>query len=197
MSNLIEQGETEMDSIINLELIIPILDILDDDEKTDYEISLDSKEKNPKIPPICQPSAIWQHYEKIFENNILVNIKCNYCNQKYSSKTSTSTLNDHWNRKHSKIQPGGIGSIETAFQNQIHVKSKEEERLENLDNFTNWIIGDCQPFRIVEGLFFKKFIAGLNSGFQVPSQQFLRKKVDNKFEQYKSIIVKIFQVSCY
>jgi hypothetical protein len=80
MSNLIEQGETEMDPIINLELIIPILNILDDDEKTDYEISLDLKKKNPKIPLIRQPSAVWQHYKKIFENNILVNIKCSYCN---------------------------------------------------------------------------------------------------------------------
>jgi hypothetical protein len=59
------------------------------------------------------------------------------------------------------------------------------------------IIGDYQPFRVVESLLFKKFIAGLNSGFQVPLQQFLHKKVDNKFEQYKNIIVKIFQVSCY
>jgi hypothetical protein len=51
-------------NLINLELIIPILDILDDDEKTDYKILLDSKEKNPKIPSIRQLSAVWQQYEK-------------------------------------------------------------------------------------------------------------------------------------
>ena len=170
-NNILGQNETEMDPIINLDPIVPIFD---DERRTDDEISLNSENKSKKnLLPIRQASVVWQHYEKIFDDkSILINIKCNYCNQKYSSKSSTTTLNDHWNKKHSKIQPGEVGSIEAAFNNsqhQIHVKLQEEECSDILNNLVNWVITDCQPFRVVDCLSFKEFIASLNSGFQVPS----------------------------
>ncbi len=62
--------------------------------------------------------------------------------------------------------------IEAAFNNsqhQIHVKLQEEECSDILNNLVNWVITDCQPFRVVDCLSFKEFIASLNSGFQVPS----------------------------
>ena len=96
--------------------------------------------------------------------------KCNYCDQKYSSKCSTSTLNDHWKKKHLKIQSERIGSIEAAFNNaQLQTKLQDKDHLNILDKLINWIIVDCQPFKVVDSIPFKEFIASFNSGFHVPS----------------------------
>ena len=154
---------------------------------------LDPSEINRKIPPIRVPSLVWQHFEKILDDNgVHLNTKCNYCNQKYSAKCSTTTLNDHWKSKHSNIQPGGIGSIEIAFNNsKKKAKSQGEDSLSKL---INWIIVECQPFRVVDSDLFKDFINSLNSGFQVPARQTVRKKIDDKYTSYKNNIIKMFQV---
>lgn len=184
-------------------LLEPIVLINDDDcgrEKTDEEVSLHSlvDKTSKNVPPTRPPSNVWNHCEKIFDvNGNFIYIKCNYCDQKYSSKSSTTTLNDHWKKKHLKVQPGGVGSIEAAFSNSqtTHAKLQGEEYSDILDNLVNWVIADCQPFRVVDGSYFRKFIIGLNPRFQIPSRQTLRKKIDDKYKQYKKNIIKIFQVN--
>lgn len=59
------------------------------------------------------------------------------------------------------------------------------------------MIADCQPFRVVDNLHFKKFITSLNPRFQIPSRQTLRKKIGEKYGQYKKDIIKLFQVSLF
>ncbi|CAJ0841943.1 12170_t:CDS:2 [Entrophospora sp. SA101] len=60
---------------------------------TGKEISGIVKKKN--IPP----SNTWKHFEKIFDNNgIHLHSICNYCNQKYAAKCSTTTLTEHWKK---------------------------------------------------------------------------------------------------
>jgi hypothetical protein len=170
-------------------------------EKTDEEISLHSLEKKLKnIPPTRAPSTVWQHFEKIFDDNgNRVSIKCNYCDQKYSPKSSTTTLHEHWERRHSKVQPGGAGSIEAAFTKAkaqtTYAKLQEEEYLDVLNNLMNWVIADCQSFRVVDNSHFKEFVTSLNPKFQIPSRQTLCKKIDDKYEQYKKNIIKMFQVT--
>lgn len=193
MSTLIGHDETEMDPIVNLELTIPIID--DDDKKTDYEISLSSeKKKSANLPPVRTPSTVWQHYEKVDDNGVHVYTKCKYCDKRYSKNCSTTTLNDHWKRKHLKIQPGGVGSIEAAFNNASNTQSQAEDHADILDKLVNWVIDDCQPFKVVDGVLFREFIASLNSKFRVPSRQTLRNKIDNKYTHYKNNIIKLFQV---
>ena len=51
-----------------------------------------------------------------------------------------------------------------------------------LNNLIDWIITDCQLFKIVDGTSFKKLITSFNSGFQVSSRQTIQKKIDNKYE---------------
>jgi hypothetical protein len=185
-----------------LEPIVQIINDDDDDDytqrKTDEEISLQSLEKKLSMPPTRAPSTVWQHFERILDDNgNRIGIKCNYCDQKYSSKSSTTTLNDHWEKKHSKVQPGGVGSIEAAFSKAktTYAKLQDEEYLDILDDLVNWVITDCQSFRVVDNLNFRKFITKLNPKFQIPSRQTLRKKIDNNFEKYKKDIIKIFQVN--
>ena len=171
-NNILGQNETEMDPIINLDPI----PIFDDERRTDNEISLNSENKSKKnLPPIRQASVVWQYYEKMFDDKgTLINIKCNYYNQQYSSKSSTTTLNDHWKKKHSKVQPGGVGSIEAAFNNsqthQTHAKLQGEEYSDILNNLVDWMIADCQLFRVVDNSYFKEFITSLNPRFQIPSR---------------------------
>ncbi|CAB5213586.1 unnamed protein product [Rhizophagus irregularis] len=192
MSTLIGHDETEMDPIVNLELTIPIID--DDDKKTDYEISLSSeKKKSANLPPVRTPSTVWQHYEKVDDNGVHVYTKCKYCDKRYSKNCSTTTLNDHWKKKHLKIQPGGVGSIEAAFNNASNTQSQAEDHADILDKLVNWVIDDCQPFKVVDGVLFREFIASLNSKFRVPSRQTLRNKIDNKYTHYKNNIIKLFQ----
>ncbi|CAG8756358.1 5502_t:CDS:2, partial [Rhizophagus irregularis] len=197
--------ENERDLTIGDCILEPIVQIINDDdymqemqeERTDEEVSLHSLEKKLKnIPPTRAPSTVWQHFEKICdENGNRISIKCNYCNQSYSSKSSTTTLNDHWEKKHSKVQPGGAGSIEVAFSRAqtTYAKLQGEEYLDILNNLVNWVIADCQPFRVVDNLHFKKFITSLNPRFQIPSRQTLRKKIGEKYGQYKKDIIKLFQ----
>lgn len=175
---------------------IPELD--DTQEKTDEEVSLNSEKKSKNLSPTRLPSFVWQYYQKVFDNKgVLIHIKCIHCEQKYGAKTSTGTLKDHFNKKHSKVQPGGVGSIEAAFNNssQIHTKSKGDQHLDILNDIIDWVIIECQPFRIVDGPSFKKMIASLNPEFQAPSRQTLRKKIDIKYEQTKKIIINILQVN--
>ena len=101
--------ENEQDFTLGDHVLEPIVRIFVDDdnnthERTDEEISLHSEKKSKNVPSTCLPSTVWQHYEKIFDGNgNCVNIKCNYCDQKYSSKSFTTTLNDYWKKKHSKV----------------------------------------------------------------------------------------------
>ena len=169
-------------------------DDVQEEKRTDEEMSLDSEIK--KVPPIRLPSAVWQHFEKIFDDNgVHMQTKCNYCNQKYSTKCSTTTLNDHWKSKHSKIQPGGTGSIEMAFNNSQ--KLKGEDYLDSLSKLVDWVIMECQSFRVVDSSSFREFIKSLNPGFQVPSRQTLRNKIDDKYTTYKNQIIKMFQVKMF
>ena len=196
--------ENEQDFTLGDHVLEPIVRIFVDDdnnthERTDEEISLHSEKKSKNVPPTRLPSTVWQYYEKIFDDNgNCVNIKCNYCDQKYSSKSSTTTLNDHWKKKHSKVQPGGVGSIEAAFNNsqthQTHAKLQGEEYSDILNNLVDWVIADCQPFRVVDSSYFKEFITSLNPRFQIPSRQTLCKKIGDKYEQYKKNIIKKLQV---
>lgn len=195
MSNPINQNETEMDPIIHIEPVIPIINI-DDDRKTDCEISLSSeKKKSTNLPPVRTPSTVWQHYEKVNDNGVHVRSKCKYCNKEYSKNCSTTTLNDHWKKKHQKIQPGGVGSIEAAFNNAGNSQLQTEDHADTLDKLVDWVIDDCQPFRVVDGALFREFIANLNPRFRVPSRQTLRNKIDNKYANYKNNIIKLFQVN--
>ena len=171
------------------------------EKKTDEEMSFNSLETKRKTLPIRAPSAVWQHFEKIFDNGgIHLQSQCNYCSQIYSAKCSTTTLNDHWKAKHSKIQPGGIGSIEMAFSNiqqQQIVKLRGEEHVNLLNKLINWIIIDCQPFSVVDSYPFQEFINDLNPRFKVPSRQTLRNKIDDKYTNYKNNIIKMFQVKFF
>jgi len=162
---------------------IEINDEINDDDneqegKTDEEVSLNSSEKKKiNLPPARAPSVVWQHYERIYDNEgVHINTKCNYCNQSYSAKSSTTTLNDHWEKKHSKAQPGRAGSIEVAFSKAqtTYAKLQGEEYLDILNNLVNWVIADCQPFRVIDNLHFKKFITSLN-----PRLLFVKKLMKN------------------
>lgn len=207
MSNNLEENnndENERDSTMGDYVLEPIVLInVDDDEyiqkeKTDEEISLHSLEKKLNIPPTRVPSTVWQHFEKIVDDNgNRISIKCNYCNLQYSPKSSTTTLNDHWEKKHSKVQPEGKGSIEAAFSKAqtTYTKLQGEEYLDILNNLINWVIADCQPFRVVDNIHFKEFITSLNPRFQIPSRQTLRKKIGDKYKQYKKDVIKLLQVN--
>ena len=70
-------------------------------------MSLISLEKSKNLPPTRSPSSVWEHYEKIFDDkDIFIHIACKYCNQKYSLKSSTTTLKDYWKKKHYKNVSG-------------------------------------------------------------------------------------------
>src|SRR5947207_9206627 len=152
----------EIDSICETEKDKVPEDDVQEEKKTDEEMSLDSSEIKRKGTPVRAPSFVWQHFEKIFDNNGgHLKSKCNYCNQIYTAKCSTTTLSDHWKSKHSKIQPGGTGSIEMAFNNfqqQKVAKSQGNDYLDPLGKLVNWVIVECQPFRVVDSYSFREFI---------------------------------------
>src|ERR1044072_3748521 len=112
-------------------------DVQEEKRTADEEMSLDSEIKGKAVVPLRAPSAAWQHFEKIFNNNgAYIETRCNYCNQKYSAKCSTTTLNDHWKSKHSKIQPKGTGSVKMAFNNSQNLKGKGY--VDSLSKLVDW-----------------------------------------------------------
>ena len=134
MSNLEGSYGTELEPII-------LLHELEDTQKTDEEVSLNSEKKLKNLPPTRTPS------------------------------------------------------LEAAFNNsQIRTKLQGENHEVILDNLVDWVIMECQAFRVVDSSSFKELIASLNPEFQVPSRQTLRKKIVNKYEQNKKVIIKLIQV---
>ena len=198
--NLVEiEDEMEYPVIILEENPVIIIEENPVIEENIHECDKDvhSLEKEGKKPPVRPPSAVWQHYEKIFdEEGIHTHTKCNYCNQKYSTKCSTTTLNDHFKKNHKIIKPQKKGSIEVAFANSQLPKYnlRGQEHLELSNKLINWIIVKCLPFRTVESLSFCEFIKTLNPNFQVPSRRTLRSKITDKYIKYKNNIIKMFQV---
>jgi len=127
------------------------------EKRTDEEVSLGSSEKkSTNLPPIRAASTVWQYYERIFnDEGVHVHSKCKYCDQKYSAKCSTTTLNDHWKKRHLKIRPGEIGSIEAAFKNaasnsKSQAKLQVDDYLSILDKLVDLVIVECLLFRIVD-----------------------------------------------
>ena len=89
---------------------------------------MSSEKKSKNLPSTCIPSVVWQHYEKVTDDkNVVIHVKCNFCDQKYGAKTFTGILNDHFKKKHFKIQPEGAGSIEVAFNNSQLIQNCKEK----------------------------------------------------------------------
>ena len=90
------------------------------------------------IPPTKTQSVVWEHFDKIYnEEGKHIQTKCKYCSQNYSKTSSTSTLKKHWSKYHEKIQPGGIGSLEALFGFSI---SKPKLRNEDYVNIMEKLI---------------------------------------------------------
>ena len=70
-----------------------------------------------------------------------------------------------------------------------------EEYSELFNKLMKWVIRDGQSFRVVDNPEFRDFLTDLNPRFQIPSRQTIRNKIDDRYEQYKKNIIKIFQVN--
>ena len=87
-------------------------------------------------------SDVWGYFEKVKNNNIVTSVKCQYCEAKYGTITSTTSLRRHLMSVHASIYMANHlpkqNSHTYAEQHYITIQ------------LAQWITVDLQSFNIVE-----------------------------------------------
>ena len=133
------------------------------------EITKKRKEMDPR-------SLAWQHFEKVFENGVLVKAKCLHCKQYYAANTTrngTSGLKQHLNYRCKVYKPPtvapGIQKLLNIQNNNLETWKFEQEVCRRA--LVEMIILDELPFSFVEKEGFKKFMSKFQLLFHIPSRR--------------------------
>ena len=164
--------------------------------------SSSNNKQNVRKAPRNQ-SGIWEHCEKILhsETKKLKQIKCNYC-QKVYEWGSFTTFKSHLSKTHDIIvvitdnQDEGTSSNENNESETNNINSSASNQSDSILNSYNsntsskstfsrnkiavmsrtlplFIITACLPFRIVENVYFIKFVHLLCPSYVVPDRRTL------------------------
>lgn len=133
------------------------------------EITKKRKEMDPR-------SLVWQHFEKVFENGVLVKAKCLHCKQYYAANTTrngTSGLKQHLTYRCKVYKPPtvapGIQKLLNIQNNNLETWKFEQEVCRRA--LVEMIILDELPFSFVEKEGFKKFMSKVQPLFHIPSRR--------------------------
>lgn len=121
-------------------------------------------------------SLVWQHFEKVFENGVLVKAKCLHCKQYYDANTTrngTSGLKQHLTYRCKVYKPPtvapGIQKLLNIQNNNLETWKFEQEVCRRA--LVEMIILDELPFSFVEKEGFKKFMSKVQPLFHIPSRR--------------------------
>ncbi|RMZ96479.1 hypothetical protein BpHYR1_002579 [Brachionus plicatilis] len=95
--------------------------------------------------------------------------KC-FCNQKFSNKTSSSSLKYHLKNCH------GLTFDDSKSSSKIFKPNVDEKLIE-------WIIDDLQPFSVVEGKKFIELVEMLDSSYKIHCLSKIEYSIDDLFEK--------------
>jgi hypothetical protein len=129
-------------------------------------------------------SPMWLHFEKVGDGKVV----CNYCSGEFKYSKNTSNMKDHVKRKHpEKLQIPSTSNVDINFDKSLdtenpnsaiefyNVNSTRKKMLDLL--YTQMIARDMEPLRLCEREGFKKFIAALDSKYQLPSRYTISTKL--------------------
>ena len=129
--------------------------------------------KKKEMDPI---SPVWQHFEKVFENGVLVKAKCLHCKQYYATNTTTngtSGLKQHLTYRCKVYKPptvaSGIKKLLNIQSNNLETLKFEQEICRRA--LVEMIILDELPFSFVEKEGFNKFMSKVQPLFYIPSRR--------------------------
>ncbi|RUS18791.1 LOW QUALITY PROTEIN: hypothetical protein BC937DRAFT_88332 [Endogone sp. FLAS-F59071] len=125
-------------------------------------------------------SIVWQY---ITQNPDKFSV-CNYCNQKFSTKSTTTTLKCHLTIHHSE------NLIPEANTPAAPVLFSQEHATKHL---IKWIVCDLQPFTTMERLEFQELLSYLNLQYCIPSADHIKKLIMTQMKENKATINSILQ----
>uniref|UniRef100_A0A0V0H978 Putative ovule protein n=1 Tax=Solanum chacoense TaxID=4108 RepID=A0A0V0H978_SOLCH len=102
-------------------------------------------------------STVWQHFEKIFENSLLVKAKCLHCKQNYAANTTrngTSGLRQHLTNRCKVYKPPpvapGIQKLLNIQSNSSSIETWKFEQEVCRRALVEMIILDELPFSLLK-----------------------------------------------
>ncbi|KAH0636238.1 hypothetical protein KY289_036153 [Solanum tuberosum] len=156
---------------------ISMVDSTDNTPTTSNDASIGTEEtkKRKEMDP---RSTVWQHFEKFFENGLLVKAKCLHCKQNYAANTTrngTSGLRQHLTSRCKVYKPPpvapGIQKLLNIQSNSSSIETWKFEQEVCRRALVEMIILDELPFSFVEKEGFKKFMSKVQPLFRIPSRR--------------------------
>jgi len=128
-------------------------------------------------------SDVWNFFVK---NNNNTSAQCNKCNKtfKWNSTHGTSSLKKHLSTHDINIQ--------SNIKRPILIKKTEippDELADINEKYVNFVIKNCQPFRLSEDIYFVNFVDALNQDYKLLNRKQTRTKIEQLYDSKKILIV--------
>ncbi|KAK0156243.1 Zinc finger BED domain-containing protein 1 [Merluccius polli] len=114
-------------------------------------------------------SPVWEHFDLISANKV----KCLLCAKELVYSNNTSSMLRHFRALHADAQAN------TGAPTQMTRKQELDEALVSM------IVGDTQPFTVVEDQGFRNFVAKLDPTYVIPTRKAVKAMVKAKYEEEK------------
>ncbi|XP_069153735.1 zinc finger BED domain-containing protein RICESLEEPER 2-like [Solanum lycopersicum] len=171
-----EQTELNMGVADQRQSRISMADSTDNTPSNSNDMSIGTEITKKKRKEMDPRSLVWQRFEKIFENGVLVKAKCLHCKQYYAANTTrngTSGLKQHLTYRCKVYKPltvtPGIQKLLNIQNNNLETWKFEQEVCRRA--LVEMIILDELPFSFVEKEGFKKFMSKFQPLFHIPSRR--------------------------
>ncbi|CAJ0746325.1 5423_t:CDS:2, partial [Entrophospora sp. SA101] len=164
-------------------LVNEIINVDNPEEATnDTEFNFVNNEKNGK-----KFADIWNY---ISYNNSKKRV-CKKCSYVFSDKSGNSSIERHMVNLHNiKIKKKQSNTLQTMLNFQVINPWPENERNKRDNLLIRWVIGNLQPFNIVENKYFIEMIKQFDSRYKLPDRHKLKNLVIEFFNQKKNLINK-------
>src|SRR6185369_6823782 len=168
-------------------LVNEIINVGNPEEATnDTEFNSINNEKNGK-----KFADIWNY---ISYNNSEKRV-CKKCSYVFSDKSGNSSIERHMVNLHNiKIKKKQSNTLQTMLNFQVINPWPENERNKRDNLLIRWVIGNLQPFNIVENKYFIEMIKQFDSRYKLPDRHKLKNLVIEFFNQKKNLINKTKQL---
>jgi len=155
------------------------------DTPQDPVISEEEENNSEKenLPQTRRISPVWKYFNDKTSQYPGRPVCCK-CQKVFGKDTGISTLKRHLSSAH-KIM---IENVKSTLTNQSVLNFKrvdpwpKKEKSERDNAVVEWIIGDAQPFRSVENLYFRQMINTFDSRYQVPDKNGIKNLAMDYFE---------------
>ncbi|CAG8634471.1 19691_t:CDS:1, partial [Racocetra fulgida] len=122
-----------------------------------------------------KPSPVWNFMHEKVDSNKTAIVRCDYCPQEYSIKTSTGVLTDHLNKQHKYNIT--LNQKHKSLAKKPYGNEDTQRIKECTTSILNFIISNQALFKIVKSTCFCKMINILDLRYISPTCTYLKEKI--------------------